>query len=654
MGRLAAPNLVAPPLAAAVWAVITVVAAAFGAQLSQALGLTPRGRAPRYLMALGLGYVALAYGVLLLGLARRLSPTALLVLLAGAALAGLRQLPAVLAALGQTGTRMVAVLRGSRYRFLYAAAVVWLALTFLAALGPSSARDWDGLSEHLAQAKTYLRHGRVEPLWYDHHSQFPATLVMLYCLALPFGGQGAAKLMHWGFGVLALLAMWQLARRHLRMEAGGPALWVLMTTPLFGWLATVGYVDLAAVFFAILTFDYALAWMQDRQAADLVRAGVVAGCGMTVKMQGLVTYGLLGLVVAAWGWRARAPWRPLLAYAILAPLVAAPWYVKSWVLTGNPVYPFAYGLFGGKQWSAEQARAYAWHHASFGYGGLAPEQWAKLSPWQQRFAGARHPWRLLLAPFTVTFFPEYYDPRQPRLTAMVMLSLGPMYLALAPLCWLGAPRPPPAARRLLAFFAVFWLWWLESAQLARYLLPWLTCAGALAGLGLAQRLRAPGLSAPAFATLAVLWTILALSFLGLHTLPVIKVTLGLQSPQAYLLAALDCYAPMQYLNLVAPPSAKVGTYGEPRVFYLDRDCIWADPGHSQLVNYPAVHRPEALVQEYRRLGLEYLLINQQFFGPLAGGPDELHKLLAQALQEGLLVLRRDFAGGKFLVLEIPP
>ncbi len=52
----------------------------------------------------------------------------------------------------------------------------------------------------------------------------------------------------------------------------------------------------------------------------------------------------------------------------VALLVCSPWLVKSYIYTGNPVYPFFYSVFSGKDWTGELARGYSTLQANFGLG----------------------------------------------------------------------------------------------------------------------------------------------------------------------------------------------------------------------------------------------------------------------------------------------
>src|SRR5207245_8181464 len=73
----------------------------------------------------------------------------------------------------------------------------------------------------------------------------------------------------------------------------------------------------------------------------------------------------------------------------LGALLAAPWYVRNWVRTGNPVFPVFLSLFGGQApgWDLERSRLY---ESMFGFYGnaLTPLDYL-LSP--VRLALAAHP-----------------------------------------------------------------------------------------------------------------------------------------------------------------------------------------------------------------------------------------------------------------------
>src|SRR5262249_7386537 len=123
----------------------------------------------------------------------------------------------------------------------------------------------------------------------------------------------------------------------------------------------------------------------------------------------------LALVVLAQRARAREAWIAVGLFGAAAILVGSPWYIKSYVWTNNPVYPFFYKFFPRSvNWTPEFERAYQNEQRSFGRGhGLID---MLRAPWDVAFHG-RH----------------YFITTQRRLQWDRWAGLGPMAIGLGPL-----------------------------------------------------------------------------------------------------------------------------------------------------------------------------------------------------------------------------
>ena len=75
-------------------------------------------------------------------------------------------------------------------------------------------------------------------------------------------------------------------------------------------------------------------------------------CKYPALISAVVPFGALALVEAV----RRRSWRIVLAFALGWAVVMTPWLVKNVVDTGNPVYPLAYRVFGGRHWDAARER----------------------------------------------------------------------------------------------------------------------------------------------------------------------------------------------------------------------------------------------------------------------------------------------------------
>jgi hypothetical protein len=564
----------------------------------------------------------LALVVLLLGLIGLLRPWVLYVAVVASGLAGATQARFVWEGVCLTARTVYRGLFGrSRRRVLHAFLAAWAILTLLSALAPPNDLDYDGLSQHLAAPKTYLRHARIFPLWYDHHSQFPATLQMLFTVALATGQVEAAKVLHWGCGVLAALALIVIGRRFLSPAAGEWAAFALLVTPAVGWLSTVGYVDLASVLFAAMLLLGFLRWIGTRALSDVALAGLAAGGGMAAKMQSLQIFGvaLLLLLVAALLARetvARAA-RQAGVFVLVAAIPAAPWYVKSYLWTGNPVYPFAYGVFGGKYWGPGEAAEYRDHQLGFGIGEPPPAAEGEQMGFVRRtFYGPRAPLNLLLAPWNLTTRPAEFDVvNVSPFYAVTSAGVGPLLLAILPLLLLtGAPRP---VRWSLAFLVLMWLVWLMLMQYNRYLVPVLAFAAVPVGHILGDGLPT-GIARPVVRGVAWCCGGLALLYLTVGGLLTGSwaAGIGLVPRDVYLRTTSETWRFSDWVNRVTPPPAKIALYSEPKGFYLDRDYLWADPGHSRLIEYDKIKSPEDLLDAYSRLGITHVLYHR-----LPGAPE---------------------------------
>ena len=581
----------------------------------------------RALFSLAAGILLLALLILAAGLCGLFRPWVLFALTVASALAGARRFCFLIDVVAHAARAFRRGLLGpSRHRALHVFLAAWAVLTLLGALAPPGDLDYDGLSQHLAAPKTYLRAGRIEPLWYDHHSQFPSTLQMLYGVCLAARQVAAAKVLHWACGVLAALTLIVAGRRFLSPSAGAWAAFALLVTPAFGWLSTVAYVDLASVFFAsllLLAFLRLLPPSEGRGAGGVGLLALAAGGGMAVKMQGLQIFAVAFLLlVVAWVLGRESLTRAARqagVFLLVAAVPAAPWYVKTWVWTGNPVYPFAYGVFGGKYWGPREASDYREHQLGFGVGEQPPPAGREAMGFVRgTFSGPRAPLNLLLAPWNLAVRPAEFDVVGiSPVYALTSAAIGPLFLAVLPLLpFVGVPRP---LRWSLAFLALLWLAWLMLMQYNRYLVPVLAFAALPVGHVLAQGLPAPGLAR--HSARAVAWccggaALLFLAFNGLLT-GSWAAAIGLTPRDVFLPANSECYRVADWVNRVTPPrGATVALYAEPRGFYLDRDYLWADPGHSRLIEYDAIRSPDDLLDAYSELRITHVLYHR-----LPGAPD---------------------------------
>jgi hypothetical protein len=333
-----------------------IVAAGIGERLLGRVGELPEHPLDALGMSAALGLGLLALACLAIGEAGKFNLAGLTVLMAVATevglLAGLRLLRALCQAWFKS-TEVRARGRSVIDMIMFGLLALTLAATALAAMAPVT--DGDALCYHLQVPKVFLVR---EAVFFDadlHETIYPLLTEMLYGLVLEFRGPVACRCVQWLLGLVFALSVTALARPSLGRRAWWAGTIALLVPAVTGGMAApLNDVALAAFGTAAI-----VAWMRlvDRPtAAAALVAGGFAGLAIGVKYPALVLAGLLAALLCLLpcrdrSWRTRSGWAQALVLAAgfvgMAAIVGGGWYLRAYVFTGNPVYPFFRGWFGG-------------------------------------------------------------------------------------------------------------------------------------------------------------------------------------------------------------------------------------------------------------------------------------------------------------------
>lgn len=522
--------------------------------------------------ALAAGLLVLAYAVLALAALHLLVAPALALLVAAPILVAAPRL-----------ARRVAALPRPRPRALWWAALL-LAPPLFGAFVPTW--GWDALTYHLALPERWLWTGRI---WFSPlslFSAFPLDGEMLYTLALPLGGAALCKLVDLQFGVLALIAVAALARRH-SPRAVLFALALPLADPLFHWELGVVYTDLALALLALLAVEALIAW-DGGDARAIRRAALFAGACAGLRYPGVVVPLALAAVALA-GARRHGLGRALVAVAWLgggALALLLPWLVRNAVFTGNPFAPALQRWFGD-------------YFDPF----VVAEQVAFT-----RSVGCGHGLgALLLLPWNL-----FVRARAGDYSGGFGFAVGPLYLvgAVAALA-AAAVRRDRAFRLPLAAAGLLALVWFATAQEARYLLPALLLVAVAGGAALAElsRGRAATVACALVCAVAVAWA----QWPAVRALPLRwALAGGAADPDAFERAADESAWMGAELRRTLAPGDRVLLLLEPRGWsfrgldYLPYHVLEGAPALRWVHDAPDAH---ALRCRLARLGVTHVVVN---------------------------------------------
>ncbi len=250
--------------------------------------------------------------------------------------------------------------------------------------------DFDVREYHLQGPKEWFQAGQITFLRHNVYTSFPFLTEMLSLTGMVFAedwwrGALVGQIVLACFQLLSALAVFSIARRWICTDVAWLATLIYVTTPWTLRISLIAYAEGALTFYLIASTMTAFL------IRDLPRhvfgmsfvCGALAGCSMATKYTGLISVIVPTAVLMAVQFRRRASdpateidparnavsiWRSLLrpaaAFSLGVALMIVPWLLKNLVETGNPVYPLAYSIFGGSEWSPEMDARWKPAHAA--------------------------------------------------------------------------------------------------------------------------------------------------------------------------------------------------------------------------------------------------------------------------------------------------
>jgi len=224
------------------------------------------------------------------------------------------------------------------FLFLFSLFILQIIVNFIGALGPEL--SFDSLWYHLTIPKIYLQQGRIFfiPGGLFYYSAMPKLLEMLYLATLPFSSLGIlAKIIHFSFGVLSAVALYNLVKRYLGSRLAILSSVIFYTTLIVGWMSVTAYVDLGRTFFEILALDLFLQWIESKQKdqSRLLDSAVLLGLAISTKLIALASLPIFLIILLIKTKKIKLS----LIFGLISLLISLPWFVFSFLHTGNPFYP---------------------------------------------------------------------------------------------------------------------------------------------------------------------------------------------------------------------------------------------------------------------------------------------------------------------------
>ena len=492
-------------------------------------------------------------------------------------------------------------------------ALLAVLIAFVGAIAPE--REYDALWYHLHFPKVWLEKGYLVDLPAEYVSLYPMTWELIFGSGLTLGGPVAAKLLHFVCLLLIALLTYQMTRRFLPDVSPWLAVALFVTVPTILWEASTAYIDLALTMYTGLSLYALLNYVVERRKKWLVLASLNLGLALATKHLAIFVLIIATSGLALYLWLEHRSFRrailPAAAFAVLSLLLPLPWYIRSWLASGNPFFPELYGIFGAlpDRWDAITQQGLNKFLTHFGQ----PRTVTNLLtlPWDMTVHAARYGGTL--GPIFLLFLPAYIiSCRFSRISVLLLLFVI-LYIAL----W-SSPMSSFQMRFLVPITPVLAVLAAEAFErLVLFLRDtrWLRSAiqGAVAGLLL--------FNLPPWTSLheadRVGWD----GWLThvMHRIP-LGVVIGEESQENYLTRTVPSYAAWRYINTHLPDNTRVLTFSGGDHFYSERDRIWSDATITRSVTWGSKRGQERqALNSMSDLGISHVLFDKKQISSLEAG-----------------------------------
>ncbi|MBS0172264.1 MAG: hypothetical protein JSR62_18115 [Nitrospira sp.] len=514
---------------------------------------------------------------------------------------------------------------------------VWLTAWLWATIPPVF---YDELVYHLPIPQYALRTGSLPGFRWSYFTLMPSVSDLLLGWGLFFQDDLGARATHWASWIALWMAVAAFAD-HAVFPRRVPWLGLALACTL-GSSATVlflGTLPFAETVLSLAVIGAGALLLGPRsERAPWLAVGLLWGLAATVKLSGPMWILAETGAALALGW----PYRHLVLAWLVTIVTALPWWGRAWLLTGDPVYPLGYRLFGGSNWSeAEQAKLQ----------GDLPSL-------------GSHPTLMdvLRLPYDMVAAPERFGSAS---NAGVLAVSGICLALLLPLVTYGRTTDQTTRRQSLAgclFVMIAGAGWMSTSTTTRFFAPALLFGLLLFPILLVHvrpSLQVAGLVGLALGGIAGLTGFLAEHVQSFHSQ---DVALGREAPGTYLDRTLDHAESARYVRTQLSSDARLLFIGETRPYYFDRHALAPYPFHEHpLADWVReASSSEQLCDRIRAEGITHVVLNIREFKRLHdtyrifdfSGPQE--DVLALRLKELPRLLTLLFSKNGVYVYEIPP
>ena len=321
-------------------------------------------------------------------------------------------------------------------------------VNLMGALAPPT--SWDELWYHLDAPKLYIQHHRIYDISGMAESKLVMTQDMFYLFGMLLKSDILAKLFHFAMGILVSLAIYSFSRNYFSSRISLLASLIFYSVPIVGWESTTAYIELGLTFFEFLAVYAVIKWLISKKENWLLLGSVFAGLALGTKYLAILS--CLSIVLVILSSKVISKKEDLLGllkklafFSVVVFLISFIWYLKNFINTGNPVFPYLNNIFRSRSWYPT--------FASFELGVTKPSSMGKGI------------FDYLMLPWNLTFLKHPIKEQE----------LGPVFLMFLPLLFLFVSFKRTKINETLKYIMIYsgslFFFWAVTVAYGRFFIP---------------------------------------------------------------------------------------------------------------------------------------------------------------------------------------
>tara|TARA_B100001540_G_scaffold273399_1_gene258287 strand:+ start:2052 stop:3923 length:1872 start_codon:yes stop_codon:yes gene_type:complete len=452
----------------------------------------------------------------------------------------------------------------------------------------------DDVKYHFAVPKRYINDGQINFLPDIDFSNFPFPIEMLWTISIALDSGELAQLLNFSFSLVVLCWIYLIGiKANLNFQQNILALTLFYSISTVGHQARSGSVELGGVLFFLAGFYCFNLFMKRYENKVLILSGLFFGVFSATKFSNP------GFVILLTGWFLYYLIKnnksfifsinSAILFSSVAFLVASVWYLKSFLFTGNPFYPFLHNYFGGPPINLELlatgGNIFEGSDSSFNHIFRAPKRF---------------------------FYQLWYILADPQ---KIRGHVSPLFLGLLPFVITRLYKREKIFKEIILMSLLFYIYWITFYPLLRIGLPMFAILSIPTAFIISDKKIKNGIRNLLYVFLFVFCLVSLFNSISkvLPNLPLIKnkdyniatITTSTHEFNAKYFSAIN------FINDKTPKDSKILLWSN-NGYYLERDYVYALGFITTMANPKKIYDTAKVIEEIKYYGITHVAMTDNY------------------------------------------